>query len=211
MAMTEAACEIPDAYRSLMRDERVYSTSPLWRFSVSPHEVVIGPRSLWKLGTFHFVFFAALGIALYGTKWFSVPGDIARFCAWAAWFCWFMAAAFLGGTFLFEKFRSRKAWLTCRPLERMVSCPRLDKVFTIDQIYALQLIRGKATRPNPEGRTVITVTQLNLIVEENGRLERYPLIGDYGPRRLSRHTEDLSLYCGFRLLKDKAPSVADWS
>jgi len=212
MSTAETDCEIPDAFRSLMRDDRAYSSSPLWRVRVSPGEATIGIRSQWKLAIIHFVLFASVGIGLFGAaRWFNMPGDVARFSTWAAWFCWFMAAAFMGGMLVLRKYRNRQAWFLCRPLERTVSCPRLNKVFQVDEIHSLQLLTGKVTRPNPEGHAVMTVTQLNLIVKENGRLQRYPLIGDYGPGRLSQHAELLAEHSGIRLRKEKALSVADWT
>ena len=214
MSRTETDCEMPDAFRSLMQDGRVYSSSPLWRVSVSPGKATIDIRSQWKLGIINLVLLASLGIGLFragAASWFNMSDDVARFCTWAAWFCWFMAVAFMGGTLVFQKYRNRKVWFVCRPLERTVSCPRLKKVFPIDEVHALQLITGNVPRPKPEGPAVMTVTQLNLIVKESDRLRRYPLIGDYGPHRLAKQAELVCELCGIRLLKEKALSVADCS
>ena len=212
MSARETDRPVPPGFVSLMRDDRVYSSSPLWRVSVSPGKAIIGIRPQWRLGITHSVLFALLGIGLFGVvRWFSVSGDLARICTWGAWFCWFMAVAFMAGTLLFEKYRSRKAWFICHLSERRVSCPRLGKAFQLDEVHALQLLTGKATRPDPEGRTVMVFRQLNLIAEEGGRLQRYPLIGDSGPGRLSRHAARLAAHCGIPLLKDDAPHVADWA
>ena len=195
-----------------MRGDRAHSTSPVWQVDVSPRVASIRIRSQWKLAILLFAQFACVGVGLHwAVRWYDLPQDVVRLGIVGAWFCWFMAAASLGGGYLFERSRSRKAWLICRPLERAICCPRLDKVFPIDQVYAMQLITGQVIESDCEGRTRTTLTQLNLIVRENGRLQRYPLIGDYGPGRLSKHAELLSGLCDIRLLKDKASSVADWS
>lgn len=202
----------PDEFQTLMRNDRVYCSLPVWQVRVSPGEFAIVTRSYWKFGIANFGLFASLGIGFFvAAGWANIDGGIARLCSWAGWFCCFMAAAFLGGVLVFEKYRSRKAWLVCRPLERTVSCPRLNATYDFDDVYALQLITGKVARSDPGGRSVMTVTQLNLITKEHGRLQRYPLIGDYTPGRLSKHAELLSEQCGMRLAKDKVPSVTEWA
>jgi hypothetical protein len=207
----EAEFEKSDAHRSLMCDQRVYSSSPIWRIEVSPHGVAIVPRSLWKLGLGHLLVFALLGVGLYSMTWFGVSPDFAQIGVFAAWFCWFMGVAVVVGTALFEKYRTRKGWLVCDLTRCTVSCPRLDKWFKAEQVRALQMITGKAALPDPGGRAVATLTQLNLIAEEDGQLVRYPLIGDYGPGRLARQAEVLSRCSGIPLVKEKAPGVADWA
>ena len=156
--------------------------------------------------------FTCLALGLHFTKrWFNLSGDDRRFCTIAAWFCWAMAAAFLVGTLVFEKYRSRKAWFVCCPSERTVSCPRLGKVFQIDNVEGMQLITGSFKWRDVDGPVTMQMTQLNLIAQEGGRLQRYPLIGDHNSGRLSKHAEFLSEHCGIRFLKDTALTVADWT
>ncbi len=202
--------QTPVEFRELAHDDRLYSSSPVWRVDVSSCEVRIRPRPLLRLGIVSLLLFALVGAGLYWShRWLIVPEDVAGFLVGAAWWCWFLGAAFLAGVLLYERFRDRRAWFICRPMERTVSCPRLCKTFPIDDVYGLQVLTGEATRPDPEGRCVATFSQLNLIVKEEGILKRYPLVGDYRPGKLSRWAEVISERCGLPILRTRASSVAN--
>jgi hypothetical protein len=198
----------PDEFRSLMEENCTYSAPPMWRIEASPDGAVIRVQSLWKTWSIYFTLFLLLlmGSGLYGAaKWVGMPNGFL-----GAWFCWGMAVVSLVGIFLIEKYRSKQAWFVFHPSDQTVSCPRLNKVFAIDEIRALQLATGKAKTRDPDGATIETLTQLNLIVQEDGGLKRYPLIGDFTPGRLLRQSELLARHCGIQLRRDKG-LFADWS
>jgi len=118
----------PEEFRSLMQDDRAYSSSPTWRVSVQPRATIIGVRSVWTLGTVHSFLFTGLGFGLYFARaWFDLSEDVGQFLAIAAWVCWSLAGLFLFGVIGVQICRSKEDWFVCRPLEQTVSCPRLER------------------------------------------------------------------------------------
>lgn len=192
--------DTPEEFREFMNDGRGQSTPPTWRFIYTPRLAKIGPASLWPTAGAHFVIFATLTIAM---RWANMHVELVRdfrpISTIAVYWFAIMAVGFLVGTFLFEKFRNRRPWLSCEVGRREIVCPRLGKTFPAGDVYALQVIKGKNVAKSSSETSESMVVELNIIVTEDGRLQRYPLIAT-GGSSLAGDARGLSDFCDVPLL-----------